>query len=158
MAARNTPKTVRSAAAKPVELKPTVVDESITQKPDAWSRLQLALDEVQKEYGIVSWKRYLCSMVLSFSTAFGAGYLIGALFEPLIIMAFMSGSAFLAFISVVLTMIIGGIVGGYLGTKAFQYVVSGRIDLHYAVAKGAVTGAARWVGGLFSSKNEVRHA
>lgn len=148
----------RTTTATKTAVKPTVVDAPVEQRSAAWSQLQDAIDRVQSELGInIGWKRYVCSLIVGCLVSFGAGYLAGIVLQVLAVAALIAtGSVYLMYAVAICGFIVGMFAAAKAGKAAFNYIASGHIDMHFAVAKGAVVGAARWVGGLFTSnKDEV---
>jgi len=163
MAARtNTARSTKTAKAAEPELKATVVGAPVaeTAQSSVWDRLNEAMQAVQAEYGIMSWKRYVCSLVASLCASFGVGYIGGSLTMYLFTGSLLlTGSAFLSYALAVIGFALTIVISTKLGKAVFAYIGFGHIDLHYAVAKGAVIGAGRWVKNLFvSSKPELSHA
>lgn len=148
----------RKAAASDVSpLKATVVDEPVEPKADAWAALKDALGAVQEQYGVMSWKRYVCALIVSMAASFATGYIGGLVINSVLTMSFVATSAFMSWAVLIIGVLIAIAAGVVVGRKAFNYIASEHIDLHYNVAKGAVVGAGRWVAGLFgdSPKNVV---
>jgi hypothetical protein len=142
----------KAAAAKTADVSPlkaTVVDEPTEAKADVWAQLKDALAAVQAEYGVLSWKRYVCSLLVSMAASFATGYIGGMVINAVLSMSFIATSAFMSWAVLIIGILMSIAAGVFVGRKAFNYIASEHIDLHYAVAKGAVVGAGRWVGSLF---------
>jgi len=146
----------RKAAAAVTDVSPlkaTVVDEPVDQKADAWATLKEALAAVQEQYGVLSWKRYVCSMLVSCAASFATGYIGGIVINAVLSMTFIATSAFLSWAVLIIGVLLSIAAGVFVGKRAFNYIASEHIDLHYAVAKGAVVGAGRWIGSLFTGSS-----
>ena len=137
-------------------LKATVADAPQDELAGVWQELQTALAKVQKTYGIVSWKRYMCAMLLGSVVSFGVGYLLGWALDILVTSVFLSGYAFLGWMLLIVGVILAITAGAWLGRKAFHYVASEHIDEHAAVVAAAIKAPFRWIGSLFSG--EAQHA
>lgn len=149
----------RKAAAQVTDVSPlkaTVVDEPVEAEADVWAALKEALAAVQEQYGVLSWKRYVCAMLVSCAASLATGYIGGIVINAVLSMSFIATSAFLSWAVLIIGILLSIAAGVFVGKRAFNYIASEHIDLHYAVAKGAVVGAGRWVGGLFTSNDAPR--
>ena len=149
----------KAAAAKATDVSPlkaTVVDEPIEATADAWTALKEALAAAHEQYGVLSWKRYVCAMLVSCAASCATGYIGGMVINAVLSMSFIATSAFLSWAVLIIGILLSIAAGVFVGRKAFNYIASEHIDLHYAVAKGAVVGAGRWIGGLFTSNEAPR--
>ncbi len=113
---------------------------------EAQRRLSSALDEVIGEFTAPSWYRRLSGAVLALALSYGAGWLIGAVLNYVIVgAAVATGSLALVLFIYVIGMICSALAGLVIGLEGYSFVVSGRIDQTYDTVKNKVTG---W----FSSK------
>ncbi len=146
----------KAAAAQATDVSPlkaSVVDEPEAQKADAWVALKEALAAVQEQYGVLSWKRYVCAMLVSCAASFATGYIGGIVINAVLSMTFIATSAFLSWAVLIIGVLLSIAAGIFVGKRAFNYIASEHIDLHIAVAKGAVVGAGRWIGNLFTGSS-----
>ena len=120
-------------------------------EPSIADRFNQAAEEYMASLKIEWSRRRVVAMVLGFITAFGGGYMVGQIMTPLIVMAMLSGSLFLAAVAYVFTILLGMYIGGKLGGAAYEYVATGTAERHYAAAKS-------WVTGLFRGNSRVVEA
>ena len=120
-------------------------------EPSVADRFNQAAQEYMDSLGIEWSRRRIVAMVLGFITAFGGGYMVGQIMTPLIVMAMLSGSLFLAAVAYVFTILLGMYIGGKLGGVAYEYVATGTAERHYSAAKS-------WVTGLFSRNDRIVEA
>lgn len=127
-----------------------VKDESF--KTAAADRLASALNDFIDEYNLPGWKRSLCGCILGILIAGAVGYGIGTVFSFIVINmligVLLNGASvalamMIYWLSLLITMLSAGFVGGYLGRAAANYVITKKIDAHYDIVKNKVSSLFR---------------
>ena len=131
----------RARKAKTVA-EPTKLDDTHAAPEDTSSifeRFAQAQDDLMAMLGVASPKRYLVSAVLALLAACGLGMLFGKVIGILMVAALVTtGSMFLMYAILVIGLIISAIATYKLSGLVFEYVVTKKVDAHWAKAKSSV--------------------
>ena len=134
---------------------PTVKEAKILI--DADGEAGLSLERLMRDMGakIPSGRRILVSFVASFITGACVGYAGSMALAWLLAGAILLGAgAFLTFLITVLVWLLT-IIGMYLaGKKVGTYIITGRIDEHFASVKNGASSAWNWVTSPFRSSDD----
>jgi hypothetical protein len=132
-------RTTRTARAAKAVVAPKVVAadpivERSTDDTPIWHGLFGKLPDV-------SWKRTICGYIATTLTGAGLGYLGGLVLGALMVGAYvLTASSFLALAIYFIGMIALAYAGYKAGGPVFAYVVTGKIDEHFNLAKSKVLG------------------
>jgi hypothetical protein len=141
------PKRSRVSRAAEETIKPA--DEQEAAKMNALNRFLQAQEDMLREWGAPSGKRAMVAFATSLVIAFGVGFIGGLIIEAVVMAALMfTGSAFIGFMLWALGVVAVVIGGSTAAANTYAYIVSKKIDAHYAQAKS-------WAQGVVAQANAL---
>lgn len=137
--------------AKVDEVKPEFTEDEARKLRQ--EKLASTLDELLAEMAYPSWKRVMAASVVGMIAACGVGYLVGMVAAYIVagILAY-TGLAWLAWVVYVLSILIGMIAGGRVGTAAFAFIADKRLDAQVTMVKDTMKLGVSKLGSLFKAK------
>ena len=134
-AAVNTSK-VEDANIKGETAQPIVEDEAAFSFIE-YARSMAAMAGVEIPTGRQMLAGTVVTLLVSFAGGYGAGAIAGYVF---IGAALLTGSMFLAYLSMIITLVVGVYLAAIAGSRAGAYVATGGLEAHAMKAKNWVTG------------------